>query len=233
MHLFSEEIRLVSFIYSFTNTCLLSVTYLPSYQIICCSYDKSFQKLVDCNLNLRGFIFPQTFIWSTFWDSGRSRLEQFVSVPCGIGWDSLTRLEDARSVHIYIRHLCSDDQRGCGVAVSFLLSCSLIVQALSLQVVPLAGLDMGSQGSQTGTTEATRPLTSKALQCVWCHLHHILLVKTSHVISQCSSSEDIDITSWYGVGRRGKGMREAGFIGAIIQSLGHAGCGRCWKSTDE
>jgi len=31
----------------------------------------------------------------------------------------------------------------------------------------------------------------------------------------------------------GKGMREAGVIKAIIQSLGHTGCGRCWKSTDE
>ena len=94
-----------------------------------------------------------------------SGLEQPVSVPRGVGWDGSARLEDARSFHVYIQYLCSDDQRGCGVAVS-LLSCSLIVQALSLQVVPLAGLDMDLQGSQTGNAEATSPLTFRALQCV-------------------------------------------------------------------
>ena len=88
-----------------------------------------------------------------------------MSVPRGVGWDGSARLEDARSFHVYIQYLCSDNQRGCGVAVS-LLSCSLIVQALSLQVVPLAGLDMDLQGSQTGNAEATSPLTFRALQCV-------------------------------------------------------------------
>ena len=116
-----------------------------------------------------------------------------MSVSRGVGWDGSARLEDARSFHVCIRYLCSDDQRGCGVAVS-LLSCSLIVQALSLQAVPLAGLDMGLQGSQTGNAEATRPLKFRALQCVSSYLLHIPLVKTSCTAISKSRQMKIDLT---------------------------------------